>query len=68
MSLTLECPHCQSCYDTEDWNKSPHRGDSIPETIFTSEEFDEWNKTTGGSQFDCPDCGEVAITEDMTVV
>lgn len=66
--IILECPHCQSCFTAEDWNKSPHLGDSIPETIDSLEEYEDWKRKEGGGRFDCPDCKEVAITDDMTVV
>lgn len=66
--LTLECPHCQSCFTTEEWNEQPKNGSDIPKGIEDSDGFDEWNIKEGGSMIDCPECGDVALTEDMTVV
>lgn len=62
--MILECPHCQSCFTVEDWNKSPHRGDSMPESL---EDKEEWDLKHSGI-YDCPDCGEVCLTEDMNIV
>lgn len=66
--LILECPNCHDCHTAEEWNKSPHIGEEIPETTEDPSDFDEWNMRTGGGQFDCPSCGDVAITEDMIPV
>lgn len=67
--ITLECPHCQSCFTAEDWNKSPHRGDDIPENFEGADEFEGWSSLEGSSSiFDCPQCGDVALVEDMIVV
>lgn len=63
--LILECPHCQSCYETADWNKAPGiRDEPIPDNI---EDWDEYTRTHTG-RIDCPDCGQVAIYEDMISV
>jgi hypothetical protein len=68
--IILECPHCQSCYTAEEWNNSPHIGEDIPESLETADEYEEWVDIQGSGRFDCPnkECGEVAISEDMTVV
>jgi endogenous inhibitor of DNA gyrase (YacG/DUF329 family) len=68
MSLILECPHCQDCYTIAEWNKSPHRGDTIPEDLETDAAFQNWDIDSDGGLYDCPSCGRVVVTGDMTVV
>lgn len=61
----LECPHCQSCFTVEDWNKQPSiKDEPIPLDL---EDWDEYIMDHDG-RIDCPDCGEVAIFEDLTPV
>ena len=46
--ITLECPHCQSCFTAEDWNKSPHLGEDIPEDFELEEETKGWFRNFHG--------------------
>lgn len=63
--LTLECPHCQDCYTTEQWNQAlGQRDEPIPDDV---EDWDEYAYSHDG-RIDCPGCGEVVIYEDMTPV
>ena len=67
--LKLECPNCRSCFTIREWNASPHRGgESIPEDTGTDEQFQQWLTERNGTIYDCPDCGEPAVSDDMMAV
>lgn len=67
--LMLECPECRSCFSIIEWNTSPHRGgDSLPEDIETDEEFQQWLTERNGTIYDCPECGQSVVSDDMTAV
>lgn len=65
--LILECPNCQSCFTVEMWNIQPKIGEPIPENLETSEDWDNFTFHNTG-MVDCPECGEVAVYDDMLAV
>jgi endogenous inhibitor of DNA gyrase (YacG/DUF329 family) len=63
--LILECPNCQSCFTVEQWNESlGFRDEPIP---LDTQDWDAYTSEHSG-RVDCPECGDVAIYEDMMAV
>jgi hypothetical protein len=71
MEIRLECPNCRSTLTIGEWNESVRESVSlgicdelIPEGL-KEEDWADYRREHGG-RCDCPECGEVALFDDMT--
>lgn len=65
--IILECPNCQSCFKVDEWNDALGRRDEPIPLDIKEEDWYAYTQEHFGA-IDCPDCGQVAIYEDMMVV
>lgn len=67
----LECPNCRCTLEISKWNENVRTSvgfgvcDQLIPQDLRPEDWEEYKDEHGG-RCDCPECGEVALFDDMT--
>lgn len=71
MDTKLECPQCHYTIEISRWNEQVRHAitlgicdELIPEDLL-AEDWEKYRNEHGG-RCDCPECGKVALFDDMT--
>ena len=76
-NIMLECPHCQYCFNVEDWFNQysmsnelfeyyTGKNNPLPKNLSNEEIYTYLLEE--GARMDCPECGEVCCIEDLCEV